>query len=290
MAALPVPVPLPLQPHDINVLLPPAPVYPARDILAAVKYRQTVHISSTQRPVAQRCTLADASSSLVYEHCVVVQAAMVAAPQAMVPPWLQGIVLQFRGELRNESQQLRREIQNDLQQLRGQVDIMASVLPELKRLTNQQRGDGTLVHYEVVPFVNGMDPTLPPYNLPRLDSVTTIDNLNVHCPRSGPVQYKDTACQMVNTSSKSIENSLNRVLVQAVTSGKDAQLPEIKDTACQMVDMSSKSIENSLNRALVRAVTSGKDAQPPEIEDTTHRMVVVTSAKDAQPPEIEDTA
>ncbi|KAM6492652.1 hypothetical protein JOM56_012376 [Amanita muscaria] len=113
---------------------------------------------------------------------------------------------------------------------------------------------------------------------------------------------------MVDTSSKSIENSLNRALVRAVTSGKDAQLPEVKDTARQMVDTSSKSIENSLNRALVRAVTSGKDAQPPEIEDTAHQMVdtssksienplnralvegMVTSAKDAQPPEIEDTA
>ena len=63
---------------------------------------------------------------------------------------------------------------------------------------NQRRGEGNVVSFEVVPFVNGNDPTQPPVsrgfgpiyrrsqltcnqkNLPPLHSVNAIENLNGH--------------------------------------------------------------------------------------------------------------
>jgi hypothetical protein len=65
---------------------------------------------------------------------------------------------------------------------------------------NQRRGNGTVVPFKVVPFVNGNDPTQPPVscgfypplfndgsefaydqdNLPPLYSVNEIENLNEH--------------------------------------------------------------------------------------------------------------
>ena len=60
---------------------------------------------------------------------------------------------------------------------------------------NQQRGDGGVIRYEIVPFANGEIPTQPPvsvlsasndesqltsdqHNLPYLGSVNAIENLN----------------------------------------------------------------------------------------------------------------
>jgi len=45
---------------------------------------------------------------------------------------------------------------------------------------NQRRGEGNVVPYEVIPFINGNDPTQPPHNLPPLGSVNAIENLNGH--------------------------------------------------------------------------------------------------------------
>lgn len=59
---------------------------------------------------------------------------------------------------------------------------------------NQRRGEGFVVAFEIVPFVNGSDPTQPPVsassngyklisdqnNLLPLHSVNDIDNLNGH--------------------------------------------------------------------------------------------------------------
>jgi len=59
--------------------------------------------------------------------------------------------------------------------------MRAEILPDLKRLMNQRRGDGTVVPFEVVPFTtNGNDPTQPPHNLPPLLSVNVINTLNGH--------------------------------------------------------------------------------------------------------------
>jgi hypothetical protein len=58
--------------------------------------------------------------------------------------------------------------------------MRAEILPDLKRLMNQHRGDGIVVLFEVVPFANGNDPTQPPHNLPPLLSVNAIENLNGH--------------------------------------------------------------------------------------------------------------
>jgi len=54
-------------------------------------------------------------------------------------------------------QQLRLDVQNDVRNI-----IRAEVLPDLKRLMNQHRGDGSVVPLEVVPFTNGDNPTQPP--------------------------------------------------------------------------------------------------------------------------------
>ncbi|KAF5375656.1 hypothetical protein D9615_009374 [Tricholomella constricta] len=67
-----------------------------------------------------------------------------------------------------------------MQQLRVDIrnDIRAELVPDFKRLVNHQRGDGTIVPFEIVPFTNGDDPTQPPHNLPRLLSVNSVEDLN----------------------------------------------------------------------------------------------------------------
>jgi len=55
--------------------------------------------------------------------------------------------------------------------------LRTDILPDLKRLMNQRRGEGNVVPYEVIPFTNGNDPTQPPHNLPPLVSVNAIETL-----------------------------------------------------------------------------------------------------------------
>ncbi|KAM6497600.1 hypothetical protein JOM56_005548 [Amanita muscaria] len=166
MAALPPPNPpavaLPAQPNDPNVPMPAAPNFPPTvdNIIAAMRYREDVHMSFAHQP-DEACTLDDLSNSGIYEHSILAQAAAVAGPQAAAPPWFQGAVQQLRNDIQNDIQQLR----NDVQQLRN--DVM-----------NQGRGDGNIVRFEIIPFANGNDPTLQPHNLPPLYSVDTIQQLD----------------------------------------------------------------------------------------------------------------
>ncbi|KIJ99354.1 hypothetical protein K443DRAFT_8429 [Laccaria amethystina LaAM-08-1] len=67
-------------------------------------------------------------------------------------------------------------LQNEVQQLSR--DIRGGIMPDLKRLMNESRGDGTVVVFDIVPFTDGSDPTQPPNNLPPLHSVNAIENLN----------------------------------------------------------------------------------------------------------------
>ncbi|KAH9013232.1 hypothetical protein EDB85DRAFT_2034448 [Lactarius pseudohatsudake] len=160
----PPPVVLPAPPNDPQVKLPPAPLYPPtrNDVLQAVRHHRTVDASITE-PEAN-CTLDDRYESVIYEHCVVAQAAAVAAPEAMVPP----AVLNQIHQLHNEIHQVQVNLQN----------TRAEILPDLKRLMNQSRGEGNIVPFEVVPFTDGTDPTLPPHNLPPLHTVNVINNLS----------------------------------------------------------------------------------------------------------------
>ncbi|KAI9447209.1 hypothetical protein BJY52DRAFT_366245 [Lactarius psammicola] len=157
----PPPVPLPEQPNDPTVHLPSAPVFPPTesDVIRAVAYRQNVDASFRTRPIDMRCTHKDQYNSILYEHNVITQAAAVANPQAMTPPWLQGTTIQ----------QLCANIQNDIRQ---------EFVPDLKRLMNHNRGNGNVVPFEVIPFTDGSDPTLPPHNLPPLHSINVIRNLD----------------------------------------------------------------------------------------------------------------
>ncbi|KAF8241061.1 hypothetical protein L208DRAFT_1352094 [Tricholoma matsutake] len=168
----PPPVALPAQPNDPNVPLPAAPVFPPtmNDVLGAVRYRQTVDVSIAERPAAVQCTANDHYNSVLYEHGIVVQAAAAVGPQVCScrPPWFQGAIQQLCIDLRND-------IRNDIRTM-----LRTDILPDLKRLMNQHRGEGNVVPYEVIPFTNGNDPTQPPYNLPPLGSINAIENLNGH--------------------------------------------------------------------------------------------------------------
>ncbi|KAH8982565.1 hypothetical protein EDB86DRAFT_2970285, partial [Lactarius hatsudake] len=152
----PPPVVLPAPPNDPRVQLPPAPSSPPtqQDVLLAVKYRQTVDASMLAVP-GPNCTQNDRYNSIIYEHSIVAQAAA-AAPEAMVH------------QLHNEIQQFHVDLQN----------TRAEILPDVKRLINRSRGHGNVVPFEVVPFTDGTDPTLPPHNLPPLHTVNVIDNLS----------------------------------------------------------------------------------------------------------------
>ncbi|KAH9051327.1 hypothetical protein EDB83DRAFT_2626617 [Lactarius deliciosus] len=146
----PPPVVLPAPPNDPQVQLPPAPCYPPtrNDVLQAVWHHGAVDASINAFPGPQpeaNCTLDDRYESVIYEHSVVAQAAAAAAPEAMVPP-----------AVLNKIHQLHNEIHQVIQNTR------AEILPDLKRLMNQSRGEGNIVPFEVVPFTDGTDPTLPP--------------------------------------------------------------------------------------------------------------------------------
>ncbi|KAH9163049.1 hypothetical protein EDB89DRAFT_2242905 [Lactarius sanguifluus] len=167
----PPPVALPAPPNDPQVRLPPAPLYPPtrNDVLQAVWHHRSVDASINAFPEPgpepeANCTLDDRYESVIYEHSVVAQAAAAAAPEAMVSP----AVLNEIHQLHNEIHQ----VQVNLQKTR------AEILPALKRLINQSRGQGNVVPFEVVPFTDGTDPTLPPYNLPHLHTVNVINNLS----------------------------------------------------------------------------------------------------------------
>ncbi|KAH9172503.1 hypothetical protein EDB89DRAFT_906722 [Lactarius sanguifluus] len=111
------------------------------------------------------CTQNDRYNSIIYEHSIVAQAAAAAAtPEAMVHP----AILNEIHQLHNEIQQFHVDLQN----------TRAEILPDVKRLINQSRGHGNVVPFEVVPFTDGTDPTLPPHNLPPLHTVNVIDNLS----------------------------------------------------------------------------------------------------------------
>ncbi|KAF5375662.1 hypothetical protein D9615_009378 [Tricholomella constricta] len=85
-----------------------------------------------------------------------------AGPPAVAPPWFQDAIEHFRVEFRNEMRAM----------------IRAEVFPKLHRLMNQRVEDGTIIPYVYLPFTNGDDPTQPPHNLPPLDNVNAIENLN----------------------------------------------------------------------------------------------------------------
>ncbi|KAH8985408.1 hypothetical protein EDB92DRAFT_2116774 [Lactarius akahatsu] len=158
----PPPVVLPAPPNDPQVQLPPAPLYPPtrNDVLQAVWHHWAVDASINAFPqpfpaeTEANCTLDDHYESVIYEHSVVAQAAAAAAPEAMVSP----AVLSEIHQLHNKIHQVQVNLQN----------TRAEILPDLKRLMNQSRGEGNIVPFEVVPFTNGTDPTLPPHNLPPL--------------------------------------------------------------------------------------------------------------------------
>ncbi|KAH9013697.1 hypothetical protein EDB85DRAFT_2032379 [Lactarius pseudohatsudake] len=161
----PLPVVLPAPPNDPRVQLPHAPLSPPTrdDVLQAVKYHRLVDASMrvVQGP---NCTQDDRYNAVIYEHSIVAQAAAAAAPEAVVHP----AILNEIHQLHNEIQQFHVDLQN----------TRAEILPDVKRLINQSRGLGNVVPFEVVPFTDGTDPTLPPHNLPPLYTVNVIDNLS----------------------------------------------------------------------------------------------------------------
>ncbi|KAH9004632.1 hypothetical protein EDB86DRAFT_1968250 [Lactarius hatsudake] len=149
------PVMLLAPPNDDNVPIPPQPTYPptVSDVNGAIRYRQDVDTSIMHRHPDLGCDLNDRYNAVIYEHTVIAQAAAATGPQAVAPPWVH---------------QLRLDIRNDIRQ----------ILTHLRRLMNQGRGTGNVVPLEIVPFVNGDDPTLPPHNLPPLHSEEDIEALN----------------------------------------------------------------------------------------------------------------
>ncbi|KAH9004633.1 hypothetical protein EDB86DRAFT_3072122 [Lactarius hatsudake] len=144
-------------PHDGLVPIPAEPTSPPTvgDVLGAIRYRQDVDV---RRHPDLGCDLNDRYNAVIYEHTVIAQAAAATGPQAVAPPWVH---------------QLRLDIRNDIRQ-----DMRSEILTHLRRLINQGRGTGNVVPLEIVPFVNGDDPTLPPHNLPPLYSIGVIEGLN----------------------------------------------------------------------------------------------------------------
>ncbi|KAH9175993.1 hypothetical protein EDB89DRAFT_1903484 [Lactarius sanguifluus] len=125
--------------------IPPEPTYPptVSDVIGAIRYHQDMDTSITQHHPDIGCNLTDWYHSVIYEHSIVTQAAAAATgPQAVAPPWVH---------------QFRLDIQNDIRQ-----DMRSNILTYLRQLMNQGWGTGNVVPFEIVPFVNGDDPTLPP--------------------------------------------------------------------------------------------------------------------------------
>lgn len=151
---------LPAQPNDPNLRLPAPPDFPLtlNDVLTAIKYCRNVDSSNAEHPPAVQRAYNNHHNTVLHEHGVAAQAAA-AGPQGAIQQ-LQDAIQQLCADLRN--------------------DIRAEIMPDLRRLMNQSRLDGTVVAFKVVPFTDGSDPTQPPNNLPPLHSVNAIENLNGH--------------------------------------------------------------------------------------------------------------
>ncbi|KAI9451793.1 hypothetical protein BJY52DRAFT_1295830 [Lactarius psammicola] len=162
----PPPIALPAPPDDDTLILPAAPVFPPtrNDVHEAVRYRKDVEISITNRFPIIQCSPDDHYNAVLYEFNTVRAAAAAADPQAAAadpqaapPPWFQ-----------NAAQQLRNDISRS---------VRIEIVPDLKRQMNMGRGHGNIMPFEIVPFIDGSDPTLPPHNLPPLRSVVAIEGL-----------------------------------------------------------------------------------------------------------------
>ncbi|KAH9046512.1 hypothetical protein EDB84DRAFT_1466077, partial [Lactarius hengduanensis] len=139
-----------------------------------IRYRQDVDTSIAQRHPDIGCNITDRYHSAIYEHSVIAQAAAATAPQAVAPPWAQQFRLDLQNDLTTHLRQVRIDIRQDMRS-----EMRSQILTHLRRyLMNQGRGTGTIVPLEIVPFVNGDDPTVPPHNLPPLHSVEDIEALN----------------------------------------------------------------------------------------------------------------
>ncbi|KAH8978069.1 hypothetical protein EDB92DRAFT_653866 [Lactarius akahatsu] len=149
-------------PRDGLVPIPAEPTSPPTvgDVIGAIRYRQDVDVSISQRHPDLGCDLNDRYNGVIYEHTVIAQAAAATGPQAVAPPWVA---------------QLQIDIMNGTRQV-----LRTEILPELRRQTNHTRGTGNIMPFAIIPFTNGDDPTLPPHNLPPLYSIGVIEGLNEH--------------------------------------------------------------------------------------------------------------